>query len=178
MLVERVAVLNDKAAFEELFNSYYQKLHRFALGIVRDKHIAEDVVSDVFINIWRNRARLIEIDNFSSYIYITTRNIAIRKTTRLSNTQHADMYELQILSEETVLSPEDILLNTELLKCYADAVKALPPRCKNIYQLAKQDGLRYKEIAAILNVSVKTIDAQLAIAIRSITKHVRSLIKN
>lgn len=176
VLLEQVAVLDDKQAFEELFRLYYTRLQRFACAITKDTQLAEEVVADLFVNLWRNRTRLLEIENLNTYLYIATKNIAIRSSTRLNRSRPLNIEDIEIAAEHISQNPEEILLNRELIKRYDEAVMALPKKCQTIYRLAKQDGLRYKEIAAILNVSVKTIDAQLAIAIRRITQYVRSVI--
>lgn len=172
-LIEQVAVLNDCQAFEELFHLYYKKLLRFAYAIVKDRQLSEEVVSDVFVNIWRNRMRLLEIDNLNSYLYISTKNLAIRSTTIKGRHINFPIDEVEIEPHTSVKTPEDIFLNNEMMERYEAAIIALPPKCQTIYRLAKQDGLKYKEIADILNVSVKTIDAQLSIAIKKITESVR-----
>lgn len=176
MLAEQVAVLDDKRAFKELFRLYYTKLQRFAYAITRDAHLAEEVVADVFVNLWKNRTRLVEINNLTTYLYIATKNIAIRSSARLNRLQQLNIADIEIAAQNISHNPEEILLSRELLKQYEEAVMALPKKCRTIYRLAKQDGLRYKEIAAILNISVKTVDAQLAIAIRRITHYVRAIL--
>ncbi len=174
ILLEQIAVLNDKVAFEQLFYAYYKKLLRFANAIVKDKQTAEEVVSDVFVNIWENRSKLLEIENLNNYLYVATKNIAIRSRTKQNAVRQICIEEISI--EPAVLksvSPEDIFLNKELIKRYEAIINTLPARCQTIYRLARQDGLRYKEIATILNISVKTIDAQMAIAVKKITQAVR-----
>ncbi|MBO9620753.1 MAG: RNA polymerase sigma-70 factor [Niabella sp.] len=174
ILLEQIAVLDDKLAFERVFYIYFKKLHRFAVAIVKDRQAAEEVVSDVFVYLWKNRSKLLEIENLNNYIYIATKNMAIRRRTKLNATREFNVEEIAI--EPAVLdanSPEQLFLNKELTRRYEAAINALPVRCQTIYRLAKQDGLRYKEIAAILNISVKTIDAQMAVALRKITQAVR-----
>ncbi|WP_346236681.1 RNA polymerase sigma-70 factor [Niabella insulamsoli] len=175
--MEAVAVLNDTKSFEKLYHLFYTKLLRFADAITNDQQVAEEAVSEVFVNIWRNRARLLEIQNLNSYLYIATKNIAVRYSIRHGRRSAREMNELEIAQAKYDHTPEDILLNKEIISEYEAAVAQLPLKCRNIYRLAKQDGLRYKEIAAILNISVKTIDAQLAIAIKKITETVRFMYK-
>ncbi len=177
ILLEQIAVLNDKAAFERLFYAYFKKLHRFAGAIVKDRQIAEEVVSDVFVNLWKNRSKLLEIENLNNYLYIATKNIAVRSRTKLSAVRQFSIEEITI--EPAVLkcsSPEDIFLNKELAQRYEAVVNTLPAQCQTIYRLARQDGLRYKEIATILNISVKTIDAQMVIALKRIAQAVRFIV--
>lgn len=86
-------------------------------------------------------------------------------------------FDIDLISENLISftneTPEKILLNKEIVKRIEETIEKLPPRCKLIYKLAKQDGLKLKEIADILNISVKTIDAQLAIAVKRITQSIK-----
>jgi len=172
-----VAVLDDTKSFEQLFRIYYRKLYRFAYAILKDKRCVEEVVSDVFMIMWKNRSRLLEIENLNNYLYITTRNLATRYSVTRNRQAFFQIEEMEIMPDSPVKTPEEILLNNELLRQYAAAVNSLPVKCQTIYRLAKQDGLRYKEIAAILNISVKTINTQLAIAAKKITESVQFMYK-
>ena len=75
---------------------------------------------------------------------------------------------------DTALTPEQILITTEIRQKIQKTVEALPPRCKMIFKLVREDGLKYKEIGEILNISVNTIDAQMAIAVKRITHAIES----
>lgn len=171
---ERLSVFDDQDAYKKLFYHFYERLKRFAKGIVRDDATAEDIVAECFLILWNSRAKLTEVENLNSYLYIITKNIAIKelgKARKINSFSIADI-ELDFCSV-TEKTPEDYLLNNELLRHLDNAVEALPPKCKLIYKLVKQEGLRYKEIASILNISVKTIDAQMAIASRRITQSIQ-----
>src|SRR5690606_22697776 len=83
--VEQVATLSDSAAFEKLYYHYYGKLMRFAFAVTKSQELSEEVVSDGFMNLWKHRSRLLEIENLDSYLYISIRNIAIRKMSQEKN---------------------------------------------------------------------------------------------
>jgi len=168
--VEQVATLSDTAAFERLYYHYYSKLLRFAYAIAKNQEIAEEVVSDAFVNLWKHRSRLLEIESLDSYLYISVRNISIRRVSQEKARLTYDLDSLNIPLVSSQMSPEQVLLNKETVRRIEAVIESLPNRCRTIYRLAKQDGLKYKEIAGILNLSVKTIDAQMAIAVRRITK--------
>ena len=80
--------------------------------------------------------------------------------------------ELDVELESFLRTPEELMLTAEMMNKIQQTVNNLPPRCKLIFKLIKEDGLRYKEVAEILNITVKTIDNQLAIALRKINKAV------
>lgn len=148
------------------------------MPIIKSKEAAEDIASDVFVKIWQNRSLLINIDNINNYLYVSAKNIAIRHLAKLRNCETATRLE-DIENEKLAMdiNPEEIVLNNELINKLEEAVNQLPARCQQIYRLAKQDGLKYKEIATILNISVKTIDAQMAIAVCKITESIKLAFK-
>lgn len=174
LYVERIALLGDREAFEKLFYYYYKRLKRFAMAIVKNSETAEEIASDVFVILWKNSPRLLEIENLNNYLYIAVRNLSLRQ---ISKSQKVDTFSIDDLDFDLIPAyennPEESLLNNEMIRHIEAAIEGLPSRCKTIYKLVKQDGLKYKEIAAILNLSVRTIDAQMAIATRKISQSIR-----
>ncbi|HEX9509263.1 MAG TPA: RNA polymerase sigma-70 factor [Puia sp.] len=159
----------DQAAFRQVYLSFYKRLYQFALAIVKTREPAEEIVEDVFIRIWQQREGLPSIRNLRVYLYTATKNTALNylsKKARASITEPFD--HIQIELNASSITPEQILITAEMYQKIQKAVEALPPRCKMIFKLVREDGLRYKEIAAILNLSVNTIDVQMAIAVKRI----------
>ncbi|MFV0606122.1 MAG: RNA polymerase sigma-70 factor [Niabella sp.] len=171
---ERLSVFDDREAYKKLFYHFYEKLKRFAEGITKSEQMAEDVVGEAFLILWKNRAKLTEIDNLNSYLYIVVKNLALKELGRSLRINSFSIEDINLrTTTETNNTPEDIYLNNEVIQHLNKIVEDLPPRCKLIYKLVKHDGLRYKEISSILNISVKTIDAQMAIASKRITESLR-----
>lgn len=167
-LLEKIGKTADEHAFRQLFEFYAYGLSRFTFSILRNKELAEEAVSDVFFNIWIHRAKIEGIENFKAYLYTSARNTAL-------NYLDKEKREKAILLEDIVVSmpineicPESELISKELKEAIGMAIEHLPERCKLIYSLAKIEQLKYKEIAQILDISVKTIDHQLTIAIKKI----------
>ena len=159
----------DEAAFRQVYLSFYKRLYQFARAIVKTREPAEEIVEDVFIRIWQQREQLPSIRNLRVYLYTATKNTALNylsKKARESITEPFD--HIQIELNGSAVNPEQILITAEMYKKIQKAVESLPPRCKMIFKLVREDGLRYKEIAEILNISVNTIDAQMAIAVKRI----------
>jgi RNA polymerase sigma-70 factor (family 1) len=159
----------DEQAFASLFNSYRHKLLRFSYSITRSKQTAEETVEDVFINIWCNRKQLTAIKDINVYLYTAVKNRSLNVLSKKSYDIITAPYdflhiELQPLSN----TPYESLVTQEMMQKMNTAVEALPARCKMIFKLVREDGLQYKEVARILNISVKTIDAQMAIAVKRI----------
>ncbi len=167
-LQSRIACFDDQAAYKELFTSLYSPLLLFAKSIVKSKQAAEEIVSDVFIKIWERRRELEKIDNLKVYLYVSTRNTAINY---LSRDKHGITNALdEVHAEFTSIDfdPEQLLITAEMLALIRLAIDQLPPKCKIIFKLVKEDGLKYREVAEILNLSIKTVENQLAIALQKI----------
>jgi RNA polymerase sigma-70 factor (family 1) len=159
----------DQAAFKLVYASFYKRLFQFALAIVKTREAAEEIVEDVFIRIWQKRADLSAVRNLRVYLYTATKNTALNylsKKARESITEPFD--HINIGLDQTSVTPEQILITAEMFKKIQDTIEALPPRCKMIFKLVREDGLKYKEIAEILNITVNTIDVQMAIAVKRI----------
>lgn len=170
LLLERIAVFGDQNAYKKLFQAFYKDLNRFANSFVRSIETAEEIVLDVFVNLWKNRVHLLEIKNLKVYLYVAVKNLSIKHITRNNRNDLISLDELSvdILSTGTYANPEEICISSEIAVAIQSAIQKLPPRCKIIYKLVREDGLRYKEVAGILQLSVKTVDAQMTIATKKI----------
>jgi RNA polymerase sigma-70 factor (family 1) len=167
-LQNRIALFDDQSAYKELFTELYPWLYRFAQSFVRSKQISEEVVSDVFIRIWEKRKELERIGNLKVYLYIATRNIALNYLEKLrrSDTNSLDSFAPGMKS--LYFNPEQLLITAEMMIRIQKAIDDLPHKCKLTFKLVKEDGLKYREAAEILQVSVKTVENQLAIALQKI----------
>ena len=167
-LQHQISLYEDQEAYKRLFYLLFPSLQNFAFSILKSRMSAEEIVSDVFIKVWEIRARLMEIENLQLYLYVSVKNSALRKLQKEKGDLFLSIDTLDIESISDYINPEEKLQLSETEKTIYDAVQQLPPRCKLIFKLAKEDKLKYKEIAALLNISIKTIDTQLAIALKSI----------
>jgi RNA polymerase sigma-70 factor (family 1) len=168
-LQRQIAVYEDETAYKELFFALFNTLTRFSTGIVHSKEIAEEIVSDVFMSIWTDRAKLSSIDDLQLYMFIAVKNNSIHKAKQLNKRSAVSIDEIDVELESLYLNPEQRLIAAENVKRIETAISNLPIRARLIFKLAKEDNMRYKDIAALLNISVKTVDNQLAIALKKIT---------
>lgn len=157
----------DKQAFEKIYIYYHKKLLTFSRNYIRSKELAEEIVEDVFVKLWCNREKVIQIQNLNVYLYTAIKHQSLNA---LSQEARRIVTELLEVSEYDIHagnnSPYDLLVTSELMQSVQSAIASLPPRCKLIFQLVREDHLRYKEVSEILNISVNTIDAQMAIAVK------------
>ncbi|HVZ56495.1 MAG TPA: sigma-70 family RNA polymerase sigma factor [Chitinophagaceae bacterium] len=176
-LQRRIAIYEDEIAYRDLFFLLYAPLKRFAQTFLKSPEISEEVVADVFVEIWTRRARLLEIEDLKMYLYISVRNGALR---RMQQARRQPVLSLDEISVELISgdsTPEEALLTSELRLRIEQAVNELPPRCKLIYKLAKEDRLKYREISRLLHIQIKTIDHQLATAVKKIAHAVQFRLK-
>ena len=160
---------DDQPAFTQLYIHFGRKLIHFAVGLVRIREVAEELVEDVFVNIWANRSRIAGIDNIAVYLYVAVKNKALTTLSRKARDLVTAPFDyLDTNTDDFASDPYDLMITAEMMGRMNLAIQTLPPRCKMIFKLVREDGLKYKEVAEILNISVNTIDAQMAIAVRKI----------
>jgi RNA polymerase sigma-70 factor (ECF subfamily) len=167
-ILNKVGEKDDEVAFKQLFDLYSDGLMRFSYSILNNKELAEETVSDVFFKMWQHRKNLPRIENFKAYIFTSTRNIALNYLDKEKRERVMSLEDIRVPLLLDEICPETELIDKELKEAIGRAIDHLPERCKLIYSLAKIEQLRYKEIAQILDISVKTIDHQLTIAIKKI----------
>lgn len=156
-------------AFTQLYLHFGKKLIQFAISLVRSKEIAEELVEDVFVKLWANRQNIAEIENLTVYLYVAVKNRSLNALShKAKELMSAPFDYLDTTLDEFAPDPYDIMITSEMMASMQHAIDELPPRCKMIFKLIREDGLKYKEVADILNISVNTIDAQMAIALRKI----------
>ncbi|SDD00352.1 RNA polymerase sigma-70 factor [Niabella drilacis] len=166
-LTNAMAEQNDLSAFDRLYRYYLPGLVSFANSVVRDRHRSEEVVGDVFVKIWENRKTLTAIRNFSQYIYIATRHQALNYVKSRKNISFEDLGEPAALSFKT---PEGSMITAENLQAIARVINELPPRCRLVFRLIKEEGLKYQDVAGLLDLSVKTVENQMTIAMKRIVE--------
>ncbi len=164
----RIARNEDHKAYKELFTSLYTYLLHFALTLVKMKQPAEEIVSDVFIKIWQKRKELEKIENLKVYLYIATKNLSLNYLEKQKRTTTDNIEEFANQFKSIYFDPEQLMITADMVSLIYQAIENLPLRCKMIFKLVKEDNLKYKEVAEILNISEKTVENQLAIALRKI----------
>lgn len=167
-LQHKIAAFEDQQAYKELFVRLQPKLVQFAKTICQQKEAAEEVVSDVFVRVWQKRKTLDHIQNLKLYLYIATRNVSLNYLRVERKHQTLQMDELQVEIAAFNASPAQLMMTAELQQQIARAVEELPTQCKIIFKLVKEDGLKQKEVAELLHLQPKTVENQLAIAVRKI----------
>ncbi|MEZ7505408.1 sigma-70 family RNA polymerase sigma factor [Flavobacterium sp. Arc2] len=159
-------------AMELFFNRYYTPLCRFGLSYESNSCLVEEKVADIFIQLWNNRNLLNKIKNPKSYIYVVVKNSL--KTVRKSEQFHQQIDESKTNNtmfspsrEQEIIENEQKEINTNLIREILDVI---PKKSRQAFELSRIDGLKYKEISIILNVTPKTVENHIAIALKYISK--------
>jgi len=157
-------------AFDTLYGRYSNRLYKFALSILKSTEEAENILQDVFLNLWEKRHNVEKDSSVKYYIFTITYNSAIsiiRK--KVKETQFFDyLKSLQELNQDT--TSLEIEFN-ELTKSLQTIIGHLPQRQKEVYILHKEEGLKYHEIAEKLNISVNTIETHMSRALKTIKEN-------
>lgn len=163
-------------AMELFFNRYYTPLCRFGLSYESDSCIVEERVADIFIQLWTNRNILDKIKNPKSYIYVIVKNSL--KTARKSEQFYQQIDETNIVNsmfspsrEQEIIENEQKEMNTNMIREILDII---PKKSRQAFELSRIDGLKYKEIAEILNVTPKTVENHIAAALKHISRALES----
>lgn len=167
-LQQRIALYEDMQAYHALYDLFYNNLHRFCFSFVKSSEAAEEIVSDVFIKLWQIRNKLPEIDNLKVYLYQIAKNFCLNYITRHFKNPVASLDDMDL---ETVISldnPEELCISADIINTIQQTIRQLPPQCRLIFQMVKEDGMRYKEVAEVLQLSVLTVRNQVAIAVKKI----------
>ncbi len=159
---------NDECALKELYDAYSDRLFHFAFAIVHSRETAEEIIEDVFIKVWEKRSHIAVIENLLYYLFTTTKNISCNYLRKYNRKKNVSLEELSLPYYYINSSPEDLLVTRETLQRINKAINELPPKCRIIFKLVKEDGLKYKEVAALLNLSAKTVENQMGIALQKL----------
>jgi len=168
----------SQESFTDFFDYYFVRLTQFATTIVRSDLLAEEIVLDVFLKLWENRKTLETINNIETYLYISVRNKSINVLKKEQKFHFDILEDSQIQLADYKTSAESDFIEHEMFGALNDAVTQLPSKCKIIFKLIREDGLNRNEVAQVLNISVKTVDNQVAIAIKKIAEHLNIDLSN
>lgn len=153
---------DSEVAFGEFFNQQWQRCFSLAHAILQDQKQAEDVVQDIFIDIWSRRKSL-ELQNPEAYLTRMVKNKVFSTLSRTPIPEH-NIELLENLLHQS--SPEDQYILEELRVKVDQVVEALPPRCRQVYQLRRYENMSVAEIADKLGMSIRTVENHLYQATR------------
>lgn len=167
--------LNDKSVLKDIFQAYYSPvcaaIHRYIL----DKNLVEDLAQNVFIRLWEKRQTI----NITSSLGAYLRRMAINEALgHLRKNKNIHIEEITpITPQKESENNETLYLQAELKEQITNAINQLPPKCRAIFQLSRFEDLTYREIAAKLDISVKTVENQMGKALRVLREKMKGYLK-
>jgi RNA polymerase sigma-70 factor (family 1) len=173
-LVQKI-ISGDEHAFEKLFRMFYQRLCNYALSMVKDVDIAEEIVQDVLVTIWQTRTKLQLEHAIRPYLYKAVHNRCLNhfrhETVKLQH-QHHEMANADAFSTaaSSRLELNEVKTRVEM------GMHQLPPACREVFRLSRMEELSYKEIADFLGISVKTVENQMGKALKIMRKELADLL--
>ncbi|HEY0527473.1 MAG TPA: RNA polymerase sigma-70 factor [Gemmatimonadaceae bacterium] len=158
----------DEGAFDIVFRAHYPNLVRMAESIVRDRAVGEELAQEVMLELWRRRESLELEQNFRAYLMRATRNRALNHVRHERIVQREQT--LAASESRTAPAPDADMLGGELESAIAASLAALPENCREVFDMSRTQGLRYAEIAEVLDISVKTVEKRMGQALAELRK--------
>ncbi|QBQ42619.1 RNA polymerase sigma factor [Sphingobacterium psychroaquaticum] len=163
-LLDRV-VKNDERAFSELYDLFARDLSKHIYAKVADFTVAEDILHDLFLSLWRNRNNLASITSLPAYLYSSCRYLIMAHFRKqLAKTDSIDFQELDILDETIAI--EDRLHYRYLIDIVTNEIENLPEKCREVFKLSRSEYLSNKEIAEKMQISESTVEKHINKAIK------------
>jgi RNA polymerase sigma-70 factor (family 1) len=163
----------DERAFDLIYHTYAKKVYLFAFKTLRSPILAEEVVQEVMLKIWRMGAELIKINTLEPYLRTVARNIALNLLRRQEVERRADQYLLSDWDEEHNETEEHVFLN-DTRKILDDGIALLPAQQREVYKLCHQQGLKYDEVAEKLNLAPSTVATHMKLALRFLRTYLQN----
>lgn len=154
-------IIKTKKDFEKVFKQYFQMCCNSVISVVGDKHVAQDVVQDVMIHLWKNRRKIGEVEYMRSFLLTSCRNKAIEYVRKSDSNKRLNDH-----ISNTPITEDINVEQTWLQDRIYNSIRQLPPKCGQVFSLSKVEGLTYSEIAETMDISVKTVENHMAKAFR------------
>lgn len=171
---------NDKKSLERLFMSLYVRLRNYAITLTNSPDDSEDIVQEVFLKIWNRRSELDENKSIQTYLFVSTRNSCLNWLKhRKTEDAYARIMAIVYSDSSTMVTPHESLIADDIEKDFRQVLDELPVQCRRVFELNRFEGLKYHEIAARLNISIKTVETQMSRALVKmrfqLKKHIATL---
>ena len=163
--------MDTYSQFENLYKQHYQALVNFAMNMVNDNNAAKDIVQEVFIRLWNRREEIEFGPYIKRYLFKAVTNTSLDHLQ--SNKKRLQIFQTLINKNPIIRDVPTEMEKKEFQNKVREAIDKLPPKCKVIFILSKHEGKKYKEIAAELNISIKTVENQMGIALKRVREDLK-----
>lgn len=160
----------DEEAYTYLTDKYFQLLCVFANSLVRNNFQSEDIVQNVLLNVWKKRERLNDDINIKNFLLRSVKNEFIDQYRKTKSTHASEKIYIEAL--DFVIDKEEYETFERMVKIVKQEIQKLPPKCKEIFILSKQEGLTNLEISEYLKINIKTVEAQITKAFSKIREKI------
>lgn len=150
-----------------LFKQHYEALCSFVFGMVKDYDTSEEIVQELFVNFWEKRNDIPDNVSIKAYLYRAARNRVLNQIKHIKIKEDFKLFNQEEMSNAEQ-NTDNQLETSELQKIIAQALNKLPPERKKIFLMSREEGLKYKEIADELNISIKTVENQMGKALSTL----------
>lgn len=166
--LEILSFLNkgNSEAIDIIYQKYWNRLFSYAYRILQDETLCEDIVQEIFIQLWENRKTTV-ITHLENYLF---QSVKYRIANNLRKIRFTSSHEMALEEALFSNSVEEKISFDELNNSLEAAIEKLPPRCKSIFRLSRFQNLTNKEISLKLNISQRTVETQISNALKSIRK--------
>ena len=163
----------NRDSFQNLFENYYQNLCRFASGYVCDHDTAEEIVQQVFINLWDQKENIDPERPVKSYLFTSVKN---RCLNHIRDQKKFRNYYLDIETELIIpVAEKDNIMEQDLETQLAKALDKLPEKCREIFMLCRFEDMKYKDVAEKLGISQKTVETQMSKALKILREEFKDI---
>ncbi|MBA3683558.1 MAG: RNA polymerase sigma-70 factor [Bacteroidetes bacterium] len=162
--------------FNELFNLYYEELCRIVLPVVKDVDVAQDVVQDVFVKMWVRRNEIEVNTTFKAYLYKAVVFRALDHLRKQKNA-HKAVDELKFINPRSHNNVEAFVEEKELTDAINSGLDKMSENMRMIFQLSRFSGLKNREIAEQLDISIKTVESNMGKALKLMHEHLKPFLK-
>lgn len=163
-LLRQMKEQDSQTAFRHFYNLTYDRLFRIAYYYVKKNEWAQEIVLDIFMKLWEQRDFLPTVNNIEDYCFVLVKNASLNYLEKESRRNSISSDFLPEPQEQSV-SPEDSLISEELFALYVKALDRLPERCREIFIRIREEKQSYAQVAEAMDISSKTVDAQLQKAV-------------
>lgn len=158
--------------FRELYLNYYPIIFKVAVYILKEESVAEDTVQEVFMKLWKTPSILTDVEYIKAYLISMTKNLAFDKLKAQKKENK------QVLQLERTPEDRDAIADEEFRKALEKAISKLPPKCRLIFSLSRFEGLSNDEIAEYLEISKRTVETQISLALKAFRGDLRPIFES